>query len=552
MKKFFLITLLVLLPQLALADGSQTFYSSGTFTVPAYGTLTVTVNGAGGGGGGGGLWACPYCGATGGTGGTSSFNGNIIGYGGGGGQGGSASSGSPGGAGSASGGSSNIPGGGSPGGSAGSGYGSSSLGSPGGQSASYSGGAGGAGGYDPYTGDGSPGTGGSVSISWTTPAAPTCSISLSPNPVAYGNSSTLSWSSTNANTSFYINNVGYVTSSGSTSVAPSSSTDYSGTVVGSGGTATCDASSGTPTGTLNVTAPSTPTATITSSLGSTMQVAQSSTITATFSVGSGDTLTADNIDGDSGNQSPWSGGLGANTNPTNPKSITFTPSSAGTYTFYARAQTNYYSSWTTYGSVTVTVQAPCTQGGVTIQSGQSATFYSQQTAPSGQLCSSVSQSRTCTNGVLSGSSSYQYGSCACTPTYSCSSNTIQYTDASCATTNVTSCVAPAFCSNGSSSCLYPAMVFVQNGDQSGDITATPAIVLQGLTSTLYWDVENAASCSVTGTDGEHWTGESSGSDGVQTSAITQETVFTLSCTGLDSTHTSQSATVNIVPVFREI
>ncbi|OGG56667.1 hypothetical protein A3D71_03455 [Candidatus Kaiserbacteria bacterium RIFCSPHIGHO2_02_FULL_55_20] len=51
MKRVLLIGVLVFLPQVALA-GSQTFTSSGTFIVPAYGTLTVEVWGGGASGGG--------------------------------------------------------------------------------------------------------------------------------------------------------------------------------------------------------------------------------------------------------------------------------------------------------------------------------------------------------------------------------------------------------------------------------------------------------------------------------------------------------------------
>lgn len=51
MKRFLPVLLLFLLPQLAFA-GSQSYTTPGTytFTVPSYGTLTVTVSGAGGGG----------------------------------------------------------------------------------------------------------------------------------------------------------------------------------------------------------------------------------------------------------------------------------------------------------------------------------------------------------------------------------------------------------------------------------------------------------------------------------------------------------------------
>ena len=68
-----------------------------------------------------------------------------------------------------------------------------------------------------------------------------------------------------------------------------------------------------------------------------------------------DSLTADNINGDTGNPSGWTGGLGATTNPDSSKTITFTPTSTGTYTFYAMAQTGYFSSWTNYSPLTITV-----------------------------------------------------------------------------------------------------------------------------------------------------------------------------------------------------
>ncbi|MEK7509855.1 MAG: hypothetical protein AAB605_04025, partial [Patescibacteria group bacterium] len=56
--------------------------------------------------------------------------------------------------------------------------------------------------------------------------------------------------------------------------------------------------------------------------------------------------------------------------------------------------------------------ASCTLDGVTVAHGQSWTFYSTNTVPAGQSCSSVSQSRTCTNGTLSGSISYNRASCS--------------------------------------------------------------------------------------------------------------------------------------------
>src|SRR3989344_642623 len=89
------------------------------------------------------------------------------------------------------------------------------------------------------------------------PVAPTCSVTLSPNPASYSSTgtATLAWSATNANTSVYINNVGYMTgSSGSFTVPRTATTDYSCTAVGSGGT-------GTQAATLTVTPPALPPAT---------------------------------------------------------------------------------------------------------------------------------------------------------------------------------------------------------------------------------------------------------------------------------------------------
>ena len=52
--------------------------------------------------------------------------------------------------------------------------------------------------------------------------------------------------------------------------------------------------------------------------------------------------------------------------------------------------------------------ASCTQDGATVANNSSKTFYSSANVASGITCASVSQSRTCTNGILGGSSTYQY------------------------------------------------------------------------------------------------------------------------------------------------
>ena len=211
--------LVFVLPAFAFA-GSQNFTSSGTFTVPSYGTLTVTVNGAGGGGGGAagvssivgqkcGKYCYTYIGvagvSNGGTGGGSSFNTMVVGNGGGGGvkAPGTSSGGSSGSSGTASGGDTNTTGGGASGGSGPNncnGYGGVSLGAAGGGGAggravqtyaagdltvgagitvtvgSGAGGGGGGVGANPGGGSctgstGGTGTAGNVSITWTMPSA---------------------------------------------------------------------------------------------------------------------------------------------------------------------------------------------------------------------------------------------------------------------------------------------------------------------------------------------------------------------------------------------
>ncbi len=54
----------------------------------------------------------------------------------------------------------------------------------------------------------------------------------------------------------------------------------------------------------------------------------------------------------------------------------------------------------------------CTIDGKQLQSGQSATFYSASSIESPKSCSSIAQTRTCTDNKLSGSSEYSYATCS--------------------------------------------------------------------------------------------------------------------------------------------
>jgi peptidoglycan hydrolase-like protein with peptidoglycan-binding domain len=73
----------------------------------------------------------------------------------------------------------------------------------------------------------------------------------------------------------------------------------------------------------------------------------------------------------------------------------------------------------------------CSLNGLTINSGSSAQFYSVQSVPLGSSCASYVQSRQCNNGTLSGSSAYQYPSCtAATSNQSCTINNINVSNGS--------------------------------------------------------------------------------------------------------------------------
>ena len=81
----------------------------------------------------------------------------------------------------------------------------------------------------------------SASVTVTYPA-PTVTISVNPQTITAGQSTTLTWSSTNASTAVIDQGIGNVGASGSTTVSPSGDTTYTITVTGPGGTASASAS----------------------------------------------------------------------------------------------------------------------------------------------------------------------------------------------------------------------------------------------------------------------------------------------------------------------
>ena len=137
-------------------------------------------------------------------------------------------------------------------------------------------------------------------------------------------------------------------------------------------------------------------------------------------------------------------------------------------------------------------------GNTTLASGQSVQAYQASSVACGSTCAAP-ETRTCTNGVLSGS--YQYPSCS-----------------------VAACGANA----------------------SVTISATPTRVQSGQHAYLTWSGTNVTSCTVTGTNGFSQTGKAG--TNVDAGAITTQTTFTANCDGNAAT---ANVIVNVVGVYNE-
>lgn len=337
------------------------------------------------------------------------------------------------------------------------------------------------------------------SASFNCPApTPTCSISLNPTTVNQPSASTLSWDSTLADT-FYITNISYVTPNtpDSTSVSPSVTTIYTGTAANAYTSTECSA---------------------------TLTVNRSCTF-------NGNTIThGDGVTAYEADTVPYGSSCVSETRTCSDSTL------SGSYA---------------YASCTVGQPSGCYVGFIALAHGETRTFYSNTTTTGGQLCSSISQSRTCDNGTVSGSASYQYTYCSCAASYTCSGSSIIYTDTACSTSTVDTCAAPSYCTPGVSSCVWDPIDFTPSGDLSGHLQARPGIVRAGNTSRLYWDVENAASCTISG-GGQSWSTTSSGAGGVATVAINEKTTYTLACEGGGANpDVTETVDVLIQPVFEE-
>lgn len=123
------------------------------------------------------------------------------------------------------------------------------------------------------------------------------------------------------------------------------------------------------------------------------------------------------------------------------------------------------------------------------------------------------------------------------------------------------------CASGGKSCVAGACVAAPvsfesfdadwNGSAftaSGHLEARPALLRAGQTARLYWNVKNAAACTISGTNSDSWTTLSSGASGKLSAPIMHSTVYTLHCNALSGATpavVNESVQVNVAPIFQE-
>ena len=163
-------------------------------------------------------------------------------------------------------------------------------------------------------------------------------------------------------------------------------------------------------------------------------------------------------------------------------------------------------------------------------------------------------------GLNSGWANYSFTVAACTPAYFCSGSDLYYRNASCVESLSQSC---SYGCSGSACIPPPSIAFVPFSATNvlyGPFTATghlevrPSLLWSGDTTSVYWNVSNAQSCTVTGSNGDSWSGAFSGASGRTSSPIVSQTTYTLSCSGLSGAappSITETVNVNIIPVFEE-
>ena len=148
----------------------------------------------------------------------------------------------------------------------------------------------------------------------------------------------------------------------------------------------------------------------------------------------------------------------------------------------------------------------------------------------------------------------------CQLSYTCNGQTIVRQTPQCTVEDIATCQAPAFCASGSAVCLVPEPRFTSGTDgnghsTSGHLQVLPTVVRPGTTAKLFWNLSYVQGCTVTGTNGDRYTGIASGATGTSTAPIAGRTTFTLHCAAYDGgspPSVDESVTVSVAPSWREI
>ncbi len=139
------------------------------------------------------------------------------------------------------------------------------------------------------------------------------------------------------------------------------------------------------------------------------------------------------------------------------------------------------------------------------------------------------------------------GPTSCSAQYYCVGSSLYFRTSACDTSYIQACAYG--CAGGA--CL-PDPGTIGDGDAPINIWVSPSLIRQGNTSVVSWTSNDMRSCTVSEnnpTIANSW----SGTSGSQvSSALSQQTTYTLSCVGLNNQTYTDAATVNIIPIFQEI
>lgn len=129
------------------------------------------------------------------------------------------------------------------------------------------------------------------------------------------------------------------------------------------------------------------------------------------------------------------------------------------------------------------------------------------------------------------------GAQRCSAQYYCSGANLMYQNANCSDTFIARC--DFGCS--SSACLGTP-------ESAANISAVPQLVRYDDSTVVSWNASNVTLCTVTGSNGDSWSGKT----GSETSGqIKGQTIYTLTCTRTTGGDIVKTATVNLIPVFQE-